>query len=1236
MHDVEFQKDGSEKIYRLLFEKAGEKHRALLADEVGLGKTITASKVIEKYVKEHPDKTIRVGYICRNLSLTNENIQKIKNGISRPVINHSRERFSLSLLEMAQENENNADNSEIHVYGLSPSTSIKLKTDGTKEERAIIYYITKKTWDEKNVDPNYRDALQGNVKDESWRNTKNQIKKVSDELCKSIIDSTDKSEEQKELIYKCIGKSLYHLSSKSESNEQNENLYIYYMVSRVFEKYLSKLREQTKNMEALKGIVDENDTELLKKIREFLEKNKPTNYLFFDGEEENKEIENIHTILSDTICKNTAYLDKYNNYVNDDGKEYKIKESFKRIKRFVISYLSIKNRKILKKFYDGYCCRGFCVPLITLRIMEELSKCVEKYDNDVAIDAEEKKNLEAVLSETYKDYIRLIRKYMILESFKKIRMTMIIADEIQNYSDIIEKLGNSEGNMTENDWVISEIIDGKKCPVLLMSATPFRYSTKMDRSNRNKWADSMYKEDESADNGEKIINNNAKKNLQEEFKMITRYLLPDKTDEEFNTWYENWQRYEDTKKNCMDTLSFEEYKNAVAEQTKMLKEANISRTERCMVGKNKDMKLFHTENLFITDGYDDNDKSIYKVAVRELERQPVTESISEQELWDEFYIVGNQDTLEDSDIIVACKRQNNKLEVKPLSRQSLDYWQDSFGYKMIHFEEFEALEEFGKDDDETKSILECEAIYSMNYNHYDSLKGMLNSMCKENEKKNAAKKFMKNTPAPFSFSKDYNLWGFKDDNSNSTISGERLQERKKIFASGREDPKDEEGLLYNARVKKLFDVVFEKEELHKLLFIPPAHPSKELEGVFEGKEGISKRLFFSGYKMTPKSLSVILSHEAERRNFEALKEKLKDTDDFKLAVLPDGSNKYELYRKDEKLDFRHDKEQIIGVLVEYAMKKGDCSGQEFEYMKSYYRYMTKDYSLTVLIAYAYDKDKDKSLYDVIKKYSEWGCIHDVIDEYRELADDAYFSKLIQALNVNAREVEFGEQNNKLDKKWKPTIAWGHFSGDKTQNESLAKTFSNKLARFNTPFLPFMFITTSIGGEGFDFDRYCRKIVHWTLEHNPLKFEQREGRINRYRSYAIRLILSEYLKNNEKLAKKWNWKDAFDVLQNSGDEIINNSHGIAPHFVLTAEMIENSEKLFDNYGLVRECYYYPGSSEARNFSDVLTALGYYRALLGHQTDDTYEDKLKKFIDEAQKNDKTFDINQYFITLYPSEK
>lgn len=57
--------------------------------------------------------------------------------------------------------------------------------------------------------------------------------------------------------------------------------------------------------------------------------------------------------------------------------------------------------------------------------------------------------------------------------------------------------------------------------------------------------------------------------------------------------------------------------------------------------------------------------------------------------------------------------------------------------------------------------------------------------------------------------------------------------------------------------------------------------------------------------------------------------------------------------------------------------------------------------------------------------------------------------------------------------------------------------------FNSPYWPFVLVSTAVGQEGLDFHPYCHAVVHWNLPTNPVDLEQREGRVHRYKGHAIR-------------------------------------------------------------------------------------------------------------------------------------
>lgn len=77
---------------------------------------------------------------------------------------------------------------------------------------------------------------------------------------------------------------------------------------------------------------------------------------------------------------------------------------------------------------------------------------------------------------------------------------------------------------------------------------------------------------------------------------------------------------------------------------------------------------------------------------------------------------------------------------------------------------------------------------------------------------------------------------------------------------------------------------------------------------------------------------------------------------------------------------------------------------------------------------------------------------------------------------------------------------GNKKGKRFRSDTLRRAF-------NSPFWPHILCTTSIGQEGLDFHLWCSRIVHWDLPSDPVDFEQREGRIARYGSLAVRRSLA---------------------------------------------------------------------------------------------------------------------------------
>lgn len=106
------------------------------------------------------------------------------------------------------------------------------------------------------------------------------------------------------------------------------------------------------------------------------------------------------------------------------------------------------------------------------------------------------------------------------------------------------------------------------------------------------------------------------------------------------------------------------------------------------------------------------------------------------------------------------------------------------------------------------------------------------------------------------------------------------------------------------------------------------------------------------------------------------------------------------------------------------------------------------------------------------------------------------------------------------------------------------------AAFNSPFLPFVLSSTSIGQEGLDFHWYSHAIVHWNLPASPVDFEQRDGRIHRFRNHAVRRNLARdwggAALHDAPGRTGWDWmfEQATAVVQGAGKD----AGGIRPSWI----------------------------------------------------------------------------------------
>jgi len=117
------------------------------------------------------------------------------------------------------------------------------------------------------------------------------------------------------------------------------------------------------------------------------------------------------------------------------------------------------------------------------------------------------------------------------------------------------------------------------------------------------------------------------------------------------------------------------------------------------------------------------------------------------------------------------------------------------------------------------------------------------------------------------------------------------------------------------------------------------------------------------------------------------------------------------------------------------------------------------------------------------------------------------ASLSQALSVGAASVSVQEVcGDSFRMRCHAALPFGLAGQEKESGEGEIRTDSLRAA-FNSPFRPYVLTSTSIGQEGLDFHTWSNRIVHWDLPSNPVDFEQRDGRVDRYGGLAIRQAIS---------------------------------------------------------------------------------------------------------------------------------
>lgn len=158
----DFQRRTVEHVVERLYGDAKTSRRFLVADEVGLGKTMVARGVIAHAIDRLRGTVPRIDvvYVCSNAAIAQQNLNRLN-------VLQSAETTLATRLTLLPEKIESLDAQDVNFVSFTPGTTFDLKSrGGIKEERAIIHCLLEGHLGLTRVP--LRNVLQANVGDDAW------------------------------------------------------------------------------------------------------------------------------------------------------------------------------------------------------------------------------------------------------------------------------------------------------------------------------------------------------------------------------------------------------------------------------------------------------------------------------------------------------------------------------------------------------------------------------------------------------------------------------------------------------------------------------------------------------------------------------------------------------------------------------------------------------------------------------------------------------------------------------------------------------------------------------------------------------------------------------------------------------------------------------------------------------------------------------------------------------------
>ncbi|HUT76238.1 MAG TPA: DEAD/DEAH box helicase, partial [Polyangia bacterium] len=155
----DFQRISVEYVFRRLYTDPDPVDRFLLADEVGLGKTLVARGVIAKTIDHLWDTVPRIDvlYVCSNADIARQNINRLRVPLDYEEDEDGNEGYSFaSRVTLLPLTAKRLEEHKVNFLAFTPGTSFDLgKRTGVARERALLFHLLRDPWSLTGIAPRH-------------------------------------------------------------------------------------------------------------------------------------------------------------------------------------------------------------------------------------------------------------------------------------------------------------------------------------------------------------------------------------------------------------------------------------------------------------------------------------------------------------------------------------------------------------------------------------------------------------------------------------------------------------------------------------------------------------------------------------------------------------------------------------------------------------------------------------------------------------------------------------------------------------------------------------------------------------------------------------------------------------------------------------------------------------------------------------------------------------------------